>query len=51
MAHTLSATHKKWGEKNYLKQWIVAVKLSRKIDLRGVYTEEYFWRLILPLTL
>ena len=24
------------------------VKLSRKIDLRTVYTEEYFWRLILP---
>ena len=26
-----------------------ALKLSRKIDLRGVYKEEYFWRLILPL--
>ena len=25
------------------------VKLSIKIDLRGVYTEEYLWRLILPL--
>ena len=25
------------------------IKLSRKIDLRVVYMEEYFWRLILPL--
>ena len=25
------------------------VKLSRKIYSRGFYTEEYFWRLILPL--
>ena len=23
------------------------VKLSKKIDLKGVYKEEYFWRLIL----
>ena len=25
------------------------VKISRKIDLRGVYAEEHFWRLTLPL--
>ena len=26
-----------------------SIKLSRKVDLRGVYTEQYFWKLILPL--
>ena len=26
-------------------------KVSRKIDFKGVYKEEYLWRLILPLKL
>ena len=43
----IPATHKKQGEKEYLKKWIVARRplsnlISRKIDSRGVYTEEYF---------
>ena len=50
-ARTISATHKKRQEKNYLKKWIVAKRpQSIKIDLKEVYTEEYFWRLILPFT-
>ena len=48
----ISTTHKKRGEKTFKNMDSskkTTVKLSRKTDLRGVYTEEYFWRLMLPL--